>query len=71
MNLAVLLENKWDNDKRTLESWLEQLEAQMDLLDLTDAGKKTKALCAAVSQEAYDTLKNLTTPKKARRHEFV
>ena len=71
MNLAVLLENKWDNDKRTLESWLEQLEAQMDLIDLADAGKKTKALCAAVSQEAYETLKNLTTPKKPTEVEYT
>ena len=71
MNLAVLMENRWDNNKRTLESWLEQLEAQLDLLDITEGPKKTKALIAAVSGEAYETLKNLSTPEKPTDKSFA
>ena len=69
-DLSVLFSNKWDGDKRTLESWLEQLEIQMDLLEITDEVKMGKGLCSAIGTQGYETLRNLTSPIKPATMEY-
>ncbi|MCP4487559.1 MAG: hypothetical protein GY820_09620 [Gammaproteobacteria bacterium] len=71
VNTLLEKENQWNGDKRTLESWMERFEIQLELLEITDTSKQRNAFLAAIGAEGYEMLRNLVTPKKPKEESFA
>ena len=70
MNTLLDKENQWNGDKKTLQSWIERFEIQLDLLEVTDEAKQRKSFLAAIGTDGYEMLRNLFTPTKPKDVEY-
>ncbi len=68
---ALLQMERWDASADTFESWLERFEMQIELLEITDAGKQAKALLSVIGPSGYEMVKNLCTPKKPKDESYA